>query len=72
MLMCRFKEMKGNTDFDSTEKEFKYTKELMGLIKAVSKVNTEEFKVEKQIQDENVKELLARLQPEDVQQGLVE
>ena len=59
MLMCRFKKMKGNTDFDSIEREFKYTKEFMGLIKAGSKVNTEEFKAEKQIQEENVEELLA-------------
>ena len=29
-------------------------------------VNTEEFKVEKETQEENVRDLLSRLQPEDV------
>ena len=33
MLMCRFKAMKGNTDFDNIEKEFRYTREFMSLIK---------------------------------------
>ena len=67
LLMCRFKEMKGpNTDFDSIEKEFKYTKEFMCLMKEGGKVNTDEFKVGKEIQEENVRDLLTRLQPEDV------
>ena len=40
--------MKGqNTDFDSIEKEFKYTKELMWLMKECGKVNAGEFKVGK-------------------------
>ena len=66
MLMCRFKEMKGNTDFDNIEKEFRYTREFMSLMKAGGVVNTEEFKVEKETQEENVRDLLSRLQPEDV------
>ena len=64
LLMCRFKEMKGaNTDF---EKEFKYTKEFMCLMKNGGKVNTDEFKVGKEVQEENVRDLLTRLQPQDV------
>ena len=40
--------MKGqNTDFDSIEKEFKYTKEFMCLMKECGKVNTDEVKVGK-------------------------
>ena len=40
--------MKGpNTDFDSIEKEFKYTKEFICLMKERGKVNIDEFKVGK-------------------------
>ena len=66
MLMFRFKEMRGNTDFDNIEKEFRYTREFMSLMKAGGVVNTEEFKVEKETQEENVRDLLSKLQPEDV------
>ena len=38
----------------------------MSLMKAGGVVNTEEFKVEKETQEENVRDLLSRLQPEDV------
>ena len=65
MLMCRFEEMKGNTDFDNIAKEFRYTRKFMSLIKAGGVVNTEEFKVEKETQEENVRDLLSKLQPED-------
>ena len=65
MLMCRFKQMKGNTDFDNIEKELRYTREFMSLMKAGGLVNTEEFKVE-ETQEENVRDLLSKLQPEDV------
>ena len=58
LLMCMFKEMKGNTDFDNTEKEFRYTWEFMSLMKAVGVVNTQEFAVEKETQEENVRDLL--------------
>ena len=58
--------MKGNTDFDNIEKEFRYTREFMSLMKAGGVVGTEELKVEKETQEENVRDLLSRLQPEDV------
>ena len=35
-------------------------------MKAGGEVNTEEFKVEKEAQEENVRDLLSKLQPEDV------
>ena len=38
----------------------------MCLMKEVGKVNTDEFKVGKVVQEENVRDLLTRLQPEDV------
>ena len=66
MLICSFKEMKGNTDFDNIEKEFRYTREFMSLMKAGGVVNTDEFKVEKETQEENVRDFLSKLQPEDV------
>ena len=66
MLMCRFKEMKGKVEFDNIEKEFEYTKEFMCLMKTGGKVKTEEFSVGKETQEENVKDLLTTLQPEDV------
>ena len=33
LLMCRFREMSGRLQVDSVEKDFKYSKDLMGLIK---------------------------------------
>ena len=38
----------------------------MCLMKEGGKVNTDEFKVGKEVQEENVRDLLTRLQPEDV------
>ena len=38
----------------------------MSLMKAGGLVNTEEFKVEKETQQENVRHLLSKLQPDDV------
>ena len=46
--------MKGNTDFDNIEKEFRYTREFMSLVKAGGVVNTNGFKVKKETQEENV------------------
>ena len=66
LLMCRFKEMKGSVEFDKIEKEFRYTREFMGLIKEKGKIDVEEFKLTKEVQEENIRELLSKLQPEDV------
>ena len=59
-------EMKGNKGFDSNEKEFRYTREFVSPVKAGGVVKTEEFKVEMETQEENVRDLLSKLQPEDV------
>lgn len=66
LLMCRFKEMKGKAEFDKIEQDFTYTKEYLGLVKVGGKVDTEEFKLEKAVQEENVRVLLGSLKPEDV------
>ena len=66
LLMCRFKEMKGSVEFDKIEKEFSYTREFMGLIKEKGKIDVEEFKLTKEVQEENIRELLSKLQAEDV------
>ena len=60
MPRCRSKEMTDNTDFDSIEKECKYTKEFMDLMKLDGYVNTEEFKSGKEVPEENMKGLLTR------------
>ena len=51
LLMCRFKEMKGSVEFDIIEKEFKYTREFMGLIKGKGEIDTEDFKLTKEVQE---------------------
>ena len=39
---------------DSIDKEVRYTKDFMGLMKAEGEVKTEKYKVEIEIQEENV------------------
>ena len=62
----RFNEMRGKAQFDKIEKEFKYDREFMGLMKAKGKVNTEDFKLDKNIQEANVRELLTRLDQDEI------
>ena len=67
LLMSRFKEMKGTVEFDRTEKEFKYSKEYMGLIKVRGKINElEEINNSKDEQEENTKEFLRKCTNKDV------
>ena len=66
LLMSRFREMKGTVDLDNVEKEFKYTKEYMGLIKDKATVVTEEFQNTKSRQGENVREMLHNSDERDV------
>ena len=61
MLMCRFREMSGRLEFDSIEKDFKYSKDLMGLIKEKGKMDAEEFKNTKTDQVENIREILGQM-----------
>ena len=59
LLMTRFREIKGAVEFERIEKEFRYTKEFMGLIKERGKVITEEFTNSKEEQEENISFLLS-------------
>ena len=61
MLMCRFREMSGKLEFDSIEKDFKYSKDLMGLIKEKGKIDVEGFKNTKTDQVENIREILGQI-----------
>ena len=65
LLMTRFREMKGSVEFDSIEREFKYTKEFMGL-KERGKVMTEEFTNSKEDQEENIRDFLTKCTDRDV------
>ena len=60
LLMTRFREMKGAVEFERIEKEFRYTKEFMGLIKERGKVISEEFTNSKEEQEENIREFLTK------------
>ena len=62
LLMTRFREMKGSVDFERIEKEFRYTKEYMELIKERGKVMAEEFSNSKEEQEENIESSLLRAQ----------
>lgn len=58
--------MKGNIELENIEKEFKYCKELMGLMKYTAKVATEEFKTSKEIQEENVRDMLDKTDSNEI------
>ncbi|MCW4261357.1 MAG: reverse transcriptase domain-containing protein [Candidatus Thiodiazotropha endolucinida] len=66
LLISRFREMKGNIELENIEKEFKYCKELMGLTKYTAKVATEEFKTSKEIQEENVRDMLDKTDSNEI------
>ena len=65
LLTTRFREMKGSVEFDSIEREFKYTKKFMGFIKERGKVMTEEFTNSKD-QEENIRDFLTKCTDNDV------
>ena len=59
MLLSAFTEMKGKFTQENVAKEFKYTKELMGLCRQPNlNCNWKEFDQGKNIQEENIKEIL--------------
>ena len=66
LLMSRFREMCGKLEADNTEKEFKYTKEMISLNKVNEKVNTEEFTDSKSTQEENIRENLNQIGNEEM------
>ena len=55
-----------NLYLDNVKKEFKYTKEYMGLIKDKATVVTEEFQNTKSRQEENVREMLHNSDERDI------
>ena len=66
LLRTRFREMKGSVDFERIEKEFRYTKECMGLIKERGKAMAKEFSNSKEEQKENIREFLVKSTDSDV------
>ena len=50
--------MKGLVEFDKIEKDFKYTREYMGLIQDIGLLDTEEFSNTKEDQEVNIREVL--------------
>ena len=65
-LMCRFREMSGRLEFDSIEKDFKNSKDLMGVIKEKGKIDFEEFKNTKTNQVENISEILGQIDENEI------
>ena len=56
LLMSRFREMKGSVEFDRIEKEFKYSRDCMGMIIEREIFDSEEFTNSKEEQEENIRE----------------
>ena len=64
MLISAFTEMKGKFNLENLAKEFKYTKDTMGLcINTNLQCNWKEFESEKALQEENIKDILDKLDP---------
>ena len=55
LLLTRFRELSGKLEFDQKEKEFKYSKEILGLMKVKGNIVTVEFKNTKSVQEENIR-----------------
>ena len=64
--MSRFMEMKGLVEFDKIEKDFKYTREYMGLIQDIGLLDTEEFANTKEDQEVNIREVFDQCSNRDV------
>ena len=58
--------MSGRLQFDSVEKDFKYSKDLMGLIKVRGKVEDEDFGNTKSDQVDNLIEILRQIEENEV------
>ena len=71
LLMCWFIEMSGRLQFDSVEKDFKHSKDLMGLIKVKGKVEDEDFVITKSDQVSNVIEILSQIKPSIIKENEV-
>ena len=66
LLMSRFREMKGYVEFDRIEKEFKYSRDCMGMIIEREIFDIEEFTNSKEEQEENIREFLNQSTDQDV------
>ena len=66
LLMSRFREMKGSVEFDKIEKEFRYSRDCMGMIKEREIFEIEEFTNSKEEQEENIREFLSQSTDQDV------
>ena len=66
LLMSRFREMKGSVEFDRIEKEFKYSRDCMGMIIEREIFDIEEFTNSKEEQEENIREFLNQSTDQDV------
>ena len=64
--MCGFREMCSKVKFDNIEKEFKYSGDMMKLMKVRGKVDTPDFENSKDIQEENMRELLQQITQEEI------
>ena len=58
--------MSGRLEFDPIEKDFKYSKDLMGPIKEKGKVDVEEFKNTKTDQVKNIREILGQIDENEI------
>ena len=67
LLMSKFNELRGEIQLDDIEKEFKYSKDTMGLSRRREYNNMEEeFSTSKEIQAVNTFQLIQNLPPNDV------
>ena len=66
LLMSRFREMKGSVEFDKIEKEFRYSRDCMGMIKEREIFEIEEFTNSKEEQEENIRDFLSQSTDQDV------
>ena len=64
--MSRFRELKGYVEFDRLEKEFKYSRDCMGMIIEREIFDIEEFTNSKEEQEENIMEFLNQSTDQDV------
>ena len=56
LMMSRFREMKGSVEFDKIEKEFRYSRDCMGMIKEREIFEIDEFTNSKEEQEENIRD----------------
>ena len=66
LLVTRFREMSGRLEFDSIEKEFKYSRDIMVLMKVKGKVDTDNFVNSKNVHVENIREKLKQIKEDEI------